>query len=126
MAAIDELEEMYFLAPARVMGAAPFGYVVVRPTESLFVNLDSVVMGWNPSDDATAVAVKLVNDFPTGARVAELARRLGWPARRINPALTVLIRQSVVTASQNLDPDFVAPYILATARTKRLAKESIL
>jgi hypothetical protein len=124
MESIDELEEDELLLPNRVMGAYPFGYHSIHPSEYLFTRLDSRVMGWNPAEDAKALATILVNEFPNGGQVGLLAQRLGLAARRTNPALTVLCSQDLVMFSRNMHPVFVTSWISATPRTRRLLRDS--
>ena len=119
--AIDELEEYSLVKPARVIGAPPFGYRSVRAARHLFEALDGVVMGWNTKDDARVLAAAIVNGDGRGS-ARELAAQLGWTTRRINPALAYLSIRQLVTASQNVDSEYVTSHVIATPRTTRFVR----
>lgn len=108
--AISELEEQGLLSPRHVCGAAPFGYITVEATDSLFWRLDPHVMAWSSDVDAVRVAAELANSPTQSIQTHELASRLGWSSRRLNPPLSLLIAHDLVEYSQNMDPDFVLPW----------------
>jgi hypothetical protein len=124
--AISELADLGWLKPRRVMGSPPFGYRTVTPTEYLFLNVDRAVMGWDPEQDAIRVAAEIVNDQNRGLQSHDIAARLGWTPRRLNPALAYLIGRDLVMASQNIDATFVSSYVAKNERTRRFVRDSTL
>ena len=122
--AISELEDLGWLQPTRVMGAAPYGYVWVSPTDDLFVYVDPSVMQWNAEQDAVRIAAEVVNCDDRGLQGHELVERLGWSPRRLNPALSYLVSRDLVTASRAIDPVFVTHYIAETPRTRRFVRNA--
>jgi len=96
---------------------------IVRPTRDLFAEFDQHWQAWNPSEDALVLAASMVNtpDFP-GAMSA-IAERLGWPARRLNPAASYLMRRQIVQFIDTLDSQpFTAYRISRSDATRRFVK----
>jgi len=120
--AISELEDLGWVKPQRVIGAPPFGFDIVTPTDPLFEHVDLHVMGWDTASDAARVAAELVNSGERGLQSRDLAEKLNWPPRRLNPALSYLYRE-LVLASRNIDSTFVTGYILVNPRTRRFVRE---
>lgn len=122
--AISELEDLGWVEPQRVMGAAPYGYDVVTPTDRLFEQVDQSVMGWNPVQDAVRVAAEVVNSEESGLQAHELIDRLGWTPRRLNPALSYLVTRDLVLSSRANDPVFVTHYVAETSKTRRFVRNA--
>lgn len=59
-------------------------------TWRLFFDFDPHVKGWSVQDDALSVATTLVNSGEDGLTPHDLAERLQWAARRLNPACAFL------------------------------------
>lgn len=97
--AVDELEELGYVKPQRVLGGAPLGFRRFRAYGSVFIDLDKYVMDWDPKQDAKSVVADLLNlgGAHPGSSVAEIASRLGWEPRRINPAVDFLRAHGHVT-----------------------------
>ena len=121
--AISELEDARLVKPRHCIGARPFGYVTVEATELLFWLVDPVVMGWNVMKDAIRVAAEVVNAPNESVQMFELAPRLGWSPRRLNPALSFLIAKRLVMHCRNLDAHFVTSQINMTPATRRFLRE---
>lgn len=121
--AISELEDARLVKPRHVIGARPFGYLTVEATELLFWLIDSVVMGWDVQKDAVRIAAEVVNAPNQSVQMFDLAPRLGWPPRRLNPALSFLIAKNLVMHSRDLDADFVTSQINMTPATRRFLRE---
>lgn len=121
--AISELEDTRLVKPRHLIGARPFGYVTVEATDLVFWLIDPVVMGWNVTKDAVRVAAEVVNAPNESVRMFELAPRLGWSPRRLNPALSFLIAKKLVMHSRNLDANYVTSQINMTPETRRYLRE---
>lgn len=99
------------------------GFGIVRPMRYLFAEFDQHWKAWSPSEDALLLAAAMVNtpDFP-GAMSA-IAERLGWPARRLNPAASYLMRRQIVEFIDTLDSHpFTAYRITRSDATRRFVK----
>lgn len=119
---VEELRQSRLVEPTRSMCENSFGYLSVRPTDLLFHRFDHLLMGWHAEKDADRVAIEIVNSGEQGAMSHDLADKLAWAPRRLNPALSYLIARNLVTSSKALDSVFVTSYVLATAATKRFAR----
>lgn len=87
------------------------------PKEALFAQY---WMPWKPADDALRVAAGLVNgpDFPD--QPAEMASVLGWPTRRLNPALAFLSVRGLAQVRRCINgTEFIAHRINKTDATRR-------
>jgi hypothetical protein len=122
--AISELEDLGWVEPQRVMGAGPYGYCFVTPSDRLFERVDLAVMGWDPAQDALRVATEVVNSAEHGLQAHELVERLGWPPRRLNPALSYLESHDLVLSSKVNHPIFVTHYIGETPKTRRFVRNA--
>jgi len=122
--AVSELEDLGWVKPQRVIGAAPYGYQIATPTNRIFENVDRHVMGWSPAHDALRVAAEVVNSERRGLQAYELIERLGWTPRRLNPALSYLVSRDLVLSSENMDPVFVTHYIAETPKTRRFVRNN--
>jgi len=98
------------------------GYMVC-PEESLFAKFDNCWKPWDPADDALRIAAGLVNDENFPDSPSEMASILGWPARRLNPALAYLCVRGLVRDVRAMDgTDFLAYRIDKTDATRRFVK----
>jgi hypothetical protein len=122
--AISELEDARLVKPQHCLGARPYGYVTVEATDLLFWLIDPHVMGWSASKDAVRVAAEVVNAPNQSAQMFELAPRLGWSPRRLNPVLSLLIARNLVMHCRNLDADFVTSQINMTPAIRRFLREN--
>lgn len=90
--------------------------------EELFVRLDKFWKPWDPSNDAVTVAAALVNKSVDGDP-NEIARYLGWEARRLNPALSYLQSRNHVKGLRNMTGSaYVLATMFATDATRRFVK----
>jgi hypothetical protein len=93
------------------------------PEDELFVEFDRHWKEWNPKDDARAVATAMVNDPDFPSDPAQIAKRLEWPARRLNPALAFLDSRNLVKRLRAMN---AGPWLLAvvasTEATRRFVK----
>ncbi|MBO9712678.1 hypothetical protein [Sphingomonas sp.] len=87
--------------------------------------LDPPIMGWSPKEDARQVAALAVKQ-QDGVRSADLEAALGWPRRRFNPALRIVVDfVEPGRVSQSLQPDYVtrwfSPNNMERAQLRRFA-----
>lgn len=95
----------------------------IIPQNALYATFDKYFSDRDPEADALTVAAALQNDpnFPSDA--AEISARLGWPARRLNPALAYLVERKLVQDFNFIGGGhFVASRIARTDATRRFVK----
>lgn len=118
-----ELKDGGFIQDIRTMCDYPGNFLYISPTNETFVEFDSVFMNWNPEKDAIHVAIDLINN--KDENVENIGNRLGWPPRRLNPAVNYLINNKIVETSRVLG---VHPYttlcIYGDHNTRRFVKEN--
>lgn len=114
--AINKLESMQLVSPRRAFGRPP-GYRLVEPTALLFIELDPLFTDWNPRDDAFRIADELMRSEKGSLFSDELAERLQWAPRRLNPALAHLLRERAVDKPNTLNPIFAAHEVRTNDRT---------
>jgi hypothetical protein len=75
--------------------------------ESAYAAMDLLMMGADPKEDARALTREVLKSRDKMS-VAELEKTLGWPRRRMNPALRIVV--SFVASgrvSQTIQPDWI-------------------
>ncbi len=118
---LGELEAYGLAEPLDVIG----GSGCYCLTEAGYEALDLPIMGWDTAGDAREIAKwSLGQDFSVD--VAALDHALGWPRRRLNPALGMVLREiDPANVSREIQPDYVTGYFLLEnadrARLRRLA-----
>lgn len=99
--------ESYGLIESRALINAPTRY---RLTRFGYEVLDGPIMGWNTHEDARTIAA-LVVEKRQNIRSAELEAELGWPRRRFNPALRIVVDFiDPGHVSHTIQPDYVTRY----------------
>jgi hypothetical protein len=98
-------------------------YCAAIPLPALFSEFDKYWMPWNPEKDAQELASAMINDKTFPAATAEIAARLGWAARRLNPAISYLQRRDLAETMEALGTTpFIAFRVLPTAATRRYVR----
>lgn len=110
-AAVAELEKLGWLQMDSLVGSER-----VRPCDELFEFCDSAWMGWEVAPDAKVLAQSAAAT-DEGLVVPDLAAQLGWPARRMNPALRYLISRSAVEESECGAPPYLTHWIRRNENT---------
>ena len=64
--------------------------MLISPTYKLFWEFDPIFIGTNPTDDAAVIAQIMIDDRNM-ASIHRLHEKLGWPKRRLNPAVARLM-----------------------------------
>lgn len=121
--AVDELESRGCVRPHLVAGAPPLGYNSVEADKGVFLKFDPVFMGWNPIKDAASVAAEILNSDHGYLNSAEICQVLDWSPRRLNPAVSVLIRRSAVIDDRTIHPLYVSPTLMKNNRTARFLRD---
>lgn len=105
-------------AELRMFGLATLQAVIgnpvrsVAPTFSLFALMDPIVTQTSPQDDAVEIARQALE--LDGGRIPEIAARLGWSPRRVNPALALLL-PLVTTVSNEVSQDYITRWFTVGA-----------
>jgi len=101
---LGDLESYGLVSTVSFIGA-PDRY---KMTQYGYEVLDGPVMGWNTTQDARQIAALALQGNRDGVRVAELDAALGWPRRRFNPALRMVVDFfDSGRVSQSIQPDYV-------------------
>jgi hypothetical protein len=104
-------------------GSSPVGFVRVSPSERFFAATDQFFQAWDPADDAITVAI-VISRTQQG-RLAQLAADLGWDARRLNPAVQVLLSAGAVyDLGITYSEPFLRDMVLPTSATDLHARRS--
>jgi uncharacterized protein (DUF433 family) len=82
--------ELEYFGLVETEGALGREILDVTPTFNLFWTFDPTVMKTDPLADAQVLAMEMVEDASLG-NVAQLDEKMGWPRRRLNPALAHLM-----------------------------------
>lgn len=116
---LDELVEQGMLE-------FPAGSRSVTPQNRLFWIVDVYTQGWDVQDDAHSVAVAMVNIDEEGSRLLsmiEIAENLNWPARRLNPAASLLdANEKCKSFSTTGSHPFIYTYLQVVPATRRFIR----
>lgn len=98
----------------------------VWPTSSFWPEFDQYFKyNPNPVEDAQILAARIVNNQEFPKKLPEIAERLGWQPRRINPAVAYLTVRELVRHKLNLGMgDWVVGEIEPTDDTRRFVKSN--
>ncbi|MDX2027198.1 MAG: toll/interleukin-1 receptor domain-containing protein [Alphaproteobacteria bacterium] len=121
--AIDELSGKGYVKTLKALGRFRLGCAALVVQPALFSELDHLIMQWNPAEDAQLIAADMVNEVIDG-NVQKAAEHYHWSARRINPAITYLIRRRLIQASNEAPggTPWCAHWITAIPETRRFVK----
>lgn len=86
--ALAELEADGLVTLSHLIGR---GLPRVRTTWRLFVACDPAITGHDPVEDSVVLARMLIEKPGLGGHAKKLEEAAGWPRRRINPALALLV-----------------------------------
>ncbi len=121
--AVDELEARGLVGRSRTLSDDPIGLTMLYPEAALFTEFDQYFKDWNPSEDARLVAAELVNGQGT-ADVSQLAGKLNWLPRRMNPAVEFLFERRLVDSSRLLGTHpWSLMFIRKNAATRRFVRD---
>jgi hypothetical protein len=122
----DGLNEIFYrgyIQDGRTMCSYPGNFLYIAPTNELFVDFDAYIKDWDPEDDAFTVATYLVNSGEQNTEI--IAAKLQWLPRRLNPALSFLIRQNIIDALITCGSyPYVSLHILTDYKTRKFVKDN--
>lgn len=107
--AVAELQASGLVSSQGAIGAA---MVRLRPTVLLYALFDPLTVQTNPQSDAALLAAKAL-ELNTGS-VRQLREALEWSARRLNPALMLLMTQLPGAVSREVSPDLATRFFSMT------------
>lgn len=116
--AVDELNGLGCVRSSPHMGAR--NAWTMGPHRRLFVRFDRYWKDWDPAKDAVILAQHVQAD--QGGNTQQMAEKLGWSARRINPALYYLVDRELVLSSKSNSHPYVTHWIQKTDETRRFLK----
>lgn len=96
----------------------------IYPIGEFFTRFDPIFRGWDPPTDAIKIAAALQSD---GEQECEaLAKSLGFPPRRMNPAVMHLVSLGIVIESKQGLRDGYQPFIFAPGERARAKLRRLL
>lgn len=99
----------------------------VAATPYVFAEFDKFWCEWKPDEDALRLSAELLNDANFPHALGKISEFLGWPARRLNPAVAYLKRRNLVSTYDSLGcAPFISHRINATDHTRRFVKSRSL
>ena len=120
--AVDELESRGYVRVISTQSIDPLDGEHVWAEASLFTTFDKYFKPWNPEDDALRIANALENG--KSGDLPEMAQEYSWPPRRMNPAVSYLIENGLVGASDELGSlPWVRWSIYKTPGTRRFVRD---
>ena len=120
--AVDELESRGYVRVISTQSIDPLDGEHVWAEASLFATFDKYFKPWNPENDALQIAAALVNG--KDGTVQTMAQEYNWPPRRMNPAVSYLIENGFVGASDELGSlPWVRWSIYKTPSTRRFVRD---
>jgi hypothetical protein len=117
---IDELRKVGMLHVVKVMSGTEDH--VLTPEPRLFASFDRYWRNWDPEIDAGVLAAEVQARTGRGVPTAEIGKVLGWPVRRLNPALMVLLDHGAVKSAGEKSYPEVRRHVWATDETRRYIK----
>lgn len=109
--AVYALERSGLVTRYEVLAMGNIGFHLLSPEPGLFELFDPIFGLGDPTNDARALADALLEGGEQAGSTTALAERLGWTARRTNPALDWLIARDLVMASETRDPVWTTVWI---------------
>ena len=98
-------------------------YRPVIPLQGLFVRFDPFWKDWDPASDALELAAAITNDTAFPTEPSKIDERLGWGARRLNPAMAFLEDRNLARALHSLDAGpYACHHLSKTDATRRFVK----
>lgn len=86
----DACAELAYQGLAKTSATYSHSIRYVQPRPELYWAFDPIIVGTNPIADARELAYRILAE-PSLALVAKLDEEMGWPERRLNPALALLV-----------------------------------
>jgi hypothetical protein len=118
--AADELDERGWMT-LHLSANGPLRFHAISATSRLFEETDEAVKGWNTASDAKTIARTVVETGGDGMSLDDMSTRLGWPARRLNPAVNYLVESGYAEGPTGAHGAYPIPCLWLTPRLKRFA-----
>jgi hypothetical protein len=121
---VAELEQHGLLSTDGAFSFDSIGFDHVLAKPDLFAEFDVLEKPWNPRTDALQVARELMTGPEEGFYMGVLAARIGWEPRRLNPAITYLVRHELAEDEDGATGGlpWVTLGLRATRATRRFAQ----
>lgn len=98
-------------------------YGTITALPELYVTFDKHFQEWDPAADALRVAADFLSDPSFPGEPQDIAKRYGWKARRLNPALSYLINRKLIDSIEVLGmAPWVAVHFEKADATRRFVK----
>ena len=98
----------------------------IMAESKLYAEFDKYFYDRDPAADALVIAAAMQNDPDFPEKAMEIAERLDWPPRRLNPALAYLVERKLVRETLYIGGGpFVATEIARTDATRRFVKSRL-
>lgn len=120
--AVHELEQHGLIYRHVTLGMGDIGFTAITPMAPIFTVFDPIFGMGDPKSDSQTLATELTQNLQ-GTAIDELATRLGWLPRRMNPALSILLEGDLLIASSAMDRDWVARWVRPKPGLRTFAKD---
>ena len=98
-------------------------HTTVLPKAEMFAAFDKHFTDRDPEQDAVRLATDMVNDLAFPSKPADIAKRLGWAPRRLNPAIAYLETRRLIDTHHGLDESpWGSHEVSRTDATRRFVK----
>lgn len=94
------------------------------PKASLYYEFDDYALGTNPTEDAKAAARYMASTGDESFTSLQVAQALGWPPRRLNPAIAYLVDTRLVEALDTYGGEYHPMDISTGPRLKRFVRDN--
>ena len=84
----------------------------IYPLPSLFTEMDQFFMDWNPEHDAKTLATMIHSAGAEQIITGKLGADIGWPARRMNPAVNYLVEARIIEGHDSIGMGQYRPAML--------------
>jgi hypothetical protein len=120
---LGDLESYGLIESISFIGKAPD----YKLTQDAYEQLDLPIMNWDTMKDARLLA-RLTLESTDGVSAVDLEKKTGWPRRRLNPALRIVVGfVGHGRVSQTIQPDYVtrhfSPNNAERARLRQFAAQ---
>lgn len=99
----------------------------VAPEGLLFAEFDCHWMPWNTAEDVVLLAAYIVNDSEFPSDPTEIAERLGWKPRRLNPVISYMLARKLIVDRRVLGlSHWEVGSVVGTDHLRRFSEEPVV